>query len=545
MTSLFDRITLFILILSSAAGILIWLSGGLLHYFQLESYQFKGYFRTLKRQRLRIWHPLGLYALAAAVLFFPARLLSSAAYFWMGLYRLAASAAILWAAYQMGLFSKALHGPQKKRFAHTDRIKRLYLTYVLVWAVLSVLILLWLDSMPSWMGFLPFPAAILATPLIVALSGLIILPVEKWINSRFLRDAERRLMADSSLIRIGITGSYGKTSVKFILRTILEEKYNVLATPGSFNTPMGLTRVIRERLDPSCQVFIGEMGARHRRDIRDLCKLVRPSIGILTSIGPQHLDTFKTVENIKNTKYDLIRALPQSGYAIFCDDGGIVSGLYSQTGKPKAIVGREGDDLWADGISLSPGGSSFDLHIGRTQTIHCTTRLLGKYNINNILLSAACAVHLGLTPDEIKRGISRLEPVEHRLQLVDRTDGITVIDDAFNSNPSGAAQALEVLSAFDGRKIIVTPGMVELGADEDKFNYDFGRQMALCVDAAYLIGRKHTDPIQKALADSGFDPEHIFVCDSLKEASSLLAAAGRKGDVILYENDLPDHYNEG
>ena len=157
----------------------------------------------------------------------------------------------------------------------------------------------------------------------------------------------------------------------------------------------------------------------------------------------------------------------------------------------------------------------------------------------------ACAVYLGLSPEMIGRGISRLEPVEHRLQLVSRKDGITVIDDAFNSNPSGASQALEVLSAFDGRKIIVTPGMVELGEDEDRYNYEFGRQMASCVDEAYLIGRKHTEPIRKALLDNGFDTEHIHVCDSLNEASRMLAAAGQKGDVILYENDLPDHYNEG
>ena len=545
MTSLFDRITLLMMILCCAAGILIWLSGGLLHYFQLESYQFNGYFRTLNRQWKRIWQPLGLYAVAAAVLFFPARLLSSAAPVWMGLYRLAASAALLWTAFQMGRFAKALHGPQKKTFARTDRIKRLYVTCVICWAAVSACVLCWFFAMPSWMGFLPAPVMIVSAPFLVALAGLIVLPVEKWINGRFLRDAGRRLLADDNLIRIGITGSYGKTSVKFILKTILEEKYNVLATPGSFNTPMGLTRIIRERLDPSCQVFIGEMGARHKRDIRDLCRLVKPTIGILTSIGPQHLDTFKTIDNIKNTKYDLIRLLPRSGYAIFCDDGGMVSELYAATDKPKAIVGREGDDLWADGITLTPEGSAFDLHIGRKQTIHCTTRLLGKYSINNILLAAACAVYLGLSPEMIRRGISRLEPVEHRLQLVSRKDGITVIDDAFNSNPSGASQALEVLSAFDGRKIIVTPGMVELGADEDRYNYEFGRQMASCVDEAYLIGRKHTEPIQKALLENGFDSEHIHICDSLNEASHMLAASGQKGDVILYENDLPDHYNEG
>ena len=545
MISQFDRLTMLVMVLASAAGVLMWLSRGLFHYFQLESYQFKGYFRTLKRQASLVWYPLGLYAAAAGILFFVSRLLSGAPAVLSALFRFAASAALVWAAFHLGVFSRVLYGTQKKPFARTDRIRRLYIVYTAVWAAVCAAVLCWIYAMPSYLGFIPMPAAIMLTPLIVALAGAIAVPIEKWINARFLRDAKRRLMADGDLIRIGITGSYGKTSVKFILKTILEEKFNVLATPGSFNTPMGLTRVIRERLDPSHRVFIGEMGARHRRDIRDLCDLVKPTIGILTSVGPQHLDTFKNIENIKNTKYDLIRALPPDGFAIFCDDGGTVSELYGMTGIPKAKVGAEGDDLWADGITLSDRGSAFDLHVKNGETIRCSTRLLGKYNIGNILLAAACALHLGMTPEEIRRGIGRLEPVEHRLQLISHEGGITVIDDAFNSNPSGAAQALEVLSAFKGRRIIVTPGMVELGADEDKYNYEFGCRMASCVDVAYLVGRKHTEPIRKGLEEKGFDLDRVFVCGSLKEAARMVAAAGRKGDVILYENDLPDHYNEG
>ncbi len=544
MTSIYDLLSLSVLTLAAAAGILIWLSKGLLHYFQLESYQFRGYFRTLKRQRERIYQPLGLYAAAAAVLFFVSRLMSGASPLWMILIRLAACAAILFCALKLGRYADVLHGPQKKVFARTDRIRRLYLTYAILWAAVSAGVVCWLYAMPSYLGFIPMTAAVLMTPLFVALAGLIVLPIEKEINARYFRDARRRLLSDENLIRIGITGSYGKTSVKFILKTILEQKYNVLATPGSFNTPMGLTRVIRERLDPSYQVFIGEMGARHRKDIRELCRLVNPSIGILTSVGPQHLDTFKSIENIKNTKYDLIRAVPRSGYAVFYDDGGIVSELYDRTDKPKVKVGKKDDPLWADGITLSSAGSSFELHFGHGSSIRCTTRLLGKYNIDNIVLSAACALYLGLTPEEIGRGIGRLEPVEHRLQLVGHMNGVTVIDDAFNSNPSGASQALEVLSAFEGRRIIVTPGMVELGEDEEKYNYEFGCRMASCTDLAYLIGRKHTEPIRRGLVENGFDEDNIIVCDSLAEATRLLGG-GREGDVILYENDLPDHYNEG
>lgn len=139
------------------------------------------------------------------------------------------------------------------------------------------------------------------------------LAVEKLISEMYFRDAQRKLRERPDLIKIGITGSYGKTSVKFILGTLLQEKYQTLVTPASFNTPMGVTRIIREKLRPAHQVFVAEMGARHVGDIREMCRLVHPTLGVLTSVGPQHLDTFKTLERIKQTKYELMEAIPQDG----------------------------------------------------------------------------------------------------------------------------------------------------------------------------------------------------------------------------------------
>ena len=320
----------------------------------------------------------------------------------------------------------------------------------------------------------------------------------------------------------------------------------MLVTPSSFNTPMGVTRVIREKLMPAHQVFVAEMGARHVGDIRELCRLVHPVYGVLTSVGPQHLDTFHTLERIKSTKYELMDAIPDGGCCFFPDDQGICRELFDKTRKEKRLCsihpGADDADVWAEDIRVSPSGSSFILH-AMNDEIACQTRLLGEHNIQNILLAATVGVHLGMNLRQLARGISRIEPVEHRLQLLPST-GVTIIDDAFNANPKGAQAALRVLKQFDGRRIIITPGMVELGEGEEQFNHDFGVMMAGCVDVAILVGKKHTAPIASGLREAGFPEDSLFVVSSLDEASALLRQMGRPGDVALFENDLPDNYSE-
>lgn len=268
---------------------------------------------------------------------------------------------------------------------------------------------------------------------------------------------------------------------------------------------MGVTKVIRQNLSATHQVFVAEMGARHVGDIKELCRLVHPTYGVLTSVGPQHLDTFRTLDRIKSTKYELMDAIPEEGCCFFPDDGGICRELYDRTHKPKRIAClNAGDcDVWAEDITVSPAGSTFRL-CTKDGSIECNTRLLGEHNIQNILLAASVCLYLGLTLQQLSRGISKIQPVEHRLQLMNNRAGMTVIDDAFNSNPNGAACALRVLKAFPGRRIIITPGLVELGANEADYNRSLGKQMAESTDIAVLVGMKHTAPIVEGLKEKGF-----------------------------------------
>lgn len=555
-----------LLILASAVSLLL-SARKFVHYFQLESYQFQGYFRTLRRQKaifsclkLSGMHLIlnAVFALVNLLLYHLDRQQFAN---WVAgeenyavndaylLLSIVTAPLFILAVGWIGRFfrKQGMKKAEKKKFALTARLKRFYLVFFIVLlACQGSALLVSMQVKNSWFAFLGYWNVLFALllPLLVALSALLALPIEKFIFRLYFKDAEKKLLANPKLIRIGITGSYGKTSTKFILNTILSQKFNVLATPASFNTPMGVTRIVRERLTPAHQVFIGEMGARHVGEIKELSRLVHPKIGILTAVGPQHLDTFRTIERIEGTKYELIEALPDDGFAVFMHDDAIVTRLHDKTRKPKALVGRENGDVWAENVHVSPAGSHFTLRIQGWEPMECVTPLLGEHNIKNILMACAVAKHLGLNREQIARGIAALRPVEHRLQLLKSAGGITVIDDAFNTNPRSSKEALKVLSTFPGRRVIVTPGMVELGPEEDQFNYEFGKAMAEAVDIAVLVGKKHTLPIQKGLKEAGFPEENIHVMGSLDEAIAFNRQNLRPGDVVMYENDLPDNYSE-
>ncbi len=386
--------------------------------------------------------------------------------------------------------------------------------------------------------------AVAGSCVLILAANAINAPLELLVKKHFFNDAKRKLEARPDIIKIGITGSYGKTSTKFILGTILGEKYRVLVPPSSFNTPMGLTRVIREQLKEEHQVFIAEMGAKQVGDIAELVELVHPAYGIITSVGPQHLESFKSIENVAKTKYELIEGLPADGCAFFPNDQAYTKKLYEQTVCRKFLYALDGEgDIRAEEVTVSEQGSTFKV-IYPQGSFEATTRLLGRHNVLNILGCVAIALELGLSEAQIAAGIAKIQPVEHRLQLIKGAGGVTVIDDAFNSNPAGAKAAMDVLSAFSGRKFVVTPGMIELGERETLENGLFGETMAKAADFVFLVGPKHTRPIYEGLERAGFAMERVFVVKSLAEASAQMGKMLKPGDVVLFENDLPDNYNE-
>ena len=435
----------------------------------------------------------------------------------------------------------------KKQLVFTHRAIRLFILNI---GFLLLLLYLSYTGSKNIVTYILMLAVIkFLLPFIMLLSIVVIYPVEKTIQYGYFRSAQIKIHEMKGLKVLGITGSYGKTSTKYFIKTILSEKYNTLMTPESYNTPMGISKIIREQLDEKHEVFVCEMGACNIGDIKTLCALVSPSIGILTSIGPQHLETFKSIGNVAKTKYELIEALPYEGTAIFNGDDSFCLEYARRTGIETLIYGidSKAEDIYISAIEIknSKEGLKFKV-IGQSEiNFECNTCLLGKHNISNILAAICAALKFGLTIEEIKRGISKIKPVPHRLEILNTNNGVTVIDDSFNSNPSGAREALEVIRDLNqGNRIVITPGMVELGKIENEENKRFGRIMADCCDYAILIGGKRSKPIVEGLRLGSFPEDRIIITANLKEATERLSKIVKSGDVVLFENDLPDNYNE-
>ena len=529
--------SLWVILLTVAIVVSCLMAGRILfHYFQLESYQFPGYFRTLRRNLLKVLVP-GLTMNVILILSMVAgALLISPDNDWLP--HIISAVSMLCTGFIIRKKVKTMKA--KKPMNMTARMKRLYVISFITFFIF-LLVFEHKGGVFSYF-FITFPVLL---PLWIAVAGLIAWPIEKGISELYFRDAQRILKERKDIIRIGITGSWGKTSVKFILGTMLAEKYNTLITPASYNTPMGVTKVIRSQLEPAHRIFIAEMGARHVGDIKEMCRLVHPVIGILTSVGPQHLDTFHSLERIIKTKYELMDAIPEDGTCFFADDGDICRRLWEETNKEKVIAGTDAeiDTVWAEDLETDNNGSHFIL-CTKDIRIPCHTKLLGELNIRNIVLCASVCLKLGMTAAEISRGIEKISPIEHRLQLIPNPGGMTVIDDAFNSNIKGAEQAFQVLKKMKGKRFLITPGMVELGAREEELNREFGMLASDCCDVAILVGKKRSEAISQGLKEKGFLEENIHVVSQLEEATGLLEGMIHPGDTVLFENDLPDNYTE-
>ena len=491
-----------------------------LHFLQLESYYLAGY----RRFMLKRWWVFAVIALPALIAL-------------TGVDYLCAAVVIAQAVVLCVVGKREFKRTNiKKPLVITARIKRLMTIEAVIMIIPAVIlgVLTGAGNECAFFGLIP-----VLLPFIVALAAIIAMPLEYSVRRYYINDAKKILKARPDLKIIGITGSYGKTSTKFLLSTILSEKYSVLTPPSSYNTTLGVVRVIRERLQPDDEIFICEMGSRHVGDIDQICSFVKPDVGIITSIGPQHLETFGSMDNIVKGKFELIKAVKST--AFFPLGNEYTEKMYdmAQCEKYAFAVDKE-CYMYAQGLTVSPDGSCFALVNGKGESVFCTTALLGEHNVQNIVGCAAIAYHMGLTMEQIARGISKLKPVEHRLQIVSRRP-VTVIDDAFNSSPNGAKAALKVLSGFAGRRIIVTPGFVELGDELEKYHFELGKQIASSAEVAILVGSR-TESIKKGIESAGFNMENVRTVSDLDEATAYLASISVAGDTVLFENDLPDNY---
>jgi len=539
-----------------APVLLVWLAGTCArvyrqaHYFQLEEYKNLRYLRwTLaRRERWLPGRPLAAGLAGAAALFLLAEAPGSPLPVMIGLI---AGVIAGW---------PPRRAEVKKPFRATGRAKRLLGG---AWALAFVLALLVLAAIPSLPAHLQAAAAascglllLLAAPLLLVLANLLLFPLEAYLRRRYQLRARRALDAVRPVV-IGITGSYGKTSTKTYLAHILNGRYRAYPTPKSYNTLMGICLAINNDLadDHSVEYFIAEMGAYIPGEIERICALTRPTISIVVEVGPQHLERFGSLENVARAKYEIIRALPADGVGIFNWDNPFVRAMYER-GHPQTriAVSRE-----ADPAAVPPGGPRFvasdiaesvealaftvtDTATGARERF--TAPLLGQHNVTNILLATAAAVHEGLSLREVAWRVSSLQPAEARLVRQVTPAGITIINDAYSANPVGAASALSALAQQGtGRRLLVTPGMVELGPLMAPENRRLGEVAARHATDVILVGPEQTAPIREGLLGAGFAPERVQSVRTLAEAVAWYQSNLQAGDTVLFLNDLPDTYS--
>jgi len=382
---------------------------------------------------------------------------------------------------------------------------------------------------------------------VIMLAVIINKPVEKMVYLSYKTKAVNKLKSMNNLKVIGITGSYGKTSSKNILSDILNVKYNALPSPRNFNTPYGLIITVNNHLDKFDDILIAEMGAYKVGEIKDLCDLVKPKYGILTKIGTAHIEIFGSQENIQKGKFELIESLPHDGIGVLNGDDELQVNYKLKNDCKIVWIGIDNKDVdvRATDIKTSNKGTTFNVIFkGDKKKYEFTTKLLGYNNIYNILASLALSKEFGLSVDQMKKAVLGVRSVEHRLEL--RPAGnITYIDDSYNSNPVGSKMALEVLKDMPGLRIVMTPGMVELGDKSYELNKKFGTYMKDSCDVVILVGEKITKPIKDGLKEVKFNDKNIYVVKSTKEAFALVKSLSNGKEIYcLIENDLPDIYNE-
>jgi len=526
----------------------------LLFFFQLEEYNSRRFLRWV-RPRLAQVIPL-----AAIVIWLLAGLASSLSIFynllpttWL------AAAKFGWGSVVAVFIGLELRRPTKKKLVYTLRLIRVLLVLSLVSVTLTVMNARWavalshfLNIEHGWalcLAILFFGLLMLGAPLWIVVADVLLFPLEKAIRRSYRWTAAGKLHRVHPLV-VGITGSYGKTSTKEILAHLLNGQKRVLATPKSYNTLMGICKVINRSLRVDHEILVVEMGAYQLGEIAQICDLVPPSLGAITAIGPQHLERFGSMDHIARAKYELIEALPLNGVAVFNAEDAYTAQFVRQAhGKEVVLVSIEGNplaDLYATEIRSTSNGLTFSVVDRRSgERCPCAVRLFGRHSVSNILIAAALALELGMSLRIITERLKSMLPIQHRLQLLRRADGLNIIDDAYNSNPVGAQNALEALASFEGgRKVLVTPGLVELGSIEWDANYELGRQAAPICDFVILVGSDRVLPVHDGLRSGGFDSGRIEVVPTIQRASEILAKFAKINDTVLFLNDLPDTYSE-
>ena len=429
----------------------------------------------------------------------------------------------------------------KKKLAMTERAKRIMLVAMSLVTVLGCIV--FLIHMP-WIWIIP----VQLVPILLVGANAILQPYENAVQKKLLSEAHNKIKQLNTTI-IGVTGSFGKTSVKHILGHVLQTVAPTLVTPGSVNTPMGITRIIREELNETHKYFIVEMGAYGPGSIERLCKLAPPNFGIITAIGHAHYERFKSLDTVAQTKFELAQNVLQNGGKTIVHENTLKFPYSSEFernhGESLIVCGDdETNALTIENIRQTLHG--LEVRVRFQDKVHVIEApLFGAHHGENLALAFAAAVSLGIEPAIVINALKSTPQIPHRLQVkpYSKDSGI-IIDDAFNSNPRGFNSALALLRDIGKhkRKILITPGMVELGAAHDEIHKQIGTHAAQSCDIAIIVQSSRIPTFIRAFLEEARSDQQLMEVETFAEAQKWINDNIQKDDMILIENDLPDVY---
>lgn len=332
--------------------------------------------------------------------------------------------------------------------------------------------------------------------------------------------AQRKMATLTNLTVIGVAGSYGKTTMKEALRQVISQKFKTVATPGNINTPVGIARIVLNDITPQTEVFIVEMGEYQRGDIKHICSITKPQIGVITGINEAHLERMGTLAMTVATIFELAENMHESGLLVLNGDSALVR----------------------DNFKIYTRGQNIHIY-SQKRPSQLKTQLLGEYAGALMDGVESVARRLGMTQEEVRIGAAGILPIEHRLQPIQGKHNMLIIDDSYNGNPDGVSEAVRVLARYtDRRKVYITPGLVEMGERSATVHRQIGRELAPIADLVVLVKNSVTPYIKEGLVKAKFNKKNILEYASSEEVYSHMTDFARPNDVILFQNDWPDNY---
>ena len=363
--------------------------------------------------------------------------------------------------------------------------------------------------------------------------NVLLLPIDMLIKELLIFLAKNKLKKLTNIKIIGVAGSYGKTGMKDLITTVLSEKYQVVKTPESVNTPVGIARTILNKIDEKTDILVVEIGEYYPGDIKNICSIAPPQIGVITGINEAHLERLKSIDNSIKTIFEIAQNMKPNGILLLNGKDKHIKNNYK-----KFILNQE---IY---FYLSKGKIEFNEDAPGFIYQKLFFPVLGQYNLDKIDGVIYLAKKLGLTLQEIESGLKKIKTPAHRLQpILNREKNILIIDDSYNGNPDGVEEAIKTLSLFKKRrKIFVTPGLVEIGNKSRDVHQRIGKRLNDVVDLVILVKNSVTPDIEEGLINAGFNKNNIIWFDSMMEAQNNLGSILRSGDVVLFQNDWPDNY---